>query len=250
MPHVLDYELTPSQKVELAKIPGEAWFTTFEFRNARSPQHSSADPTLDHNHHMKMQLVLPWIRDNVKGKRVLDVFCANGAFALEAALAGAREVLGVDFSSERVACANFLASTLPNAVAGVPKFITGDVYEVNRYVSEPFDVVLALGGLYHVADPPYVLTQIRRLTREVLIVQTSSILEGNRNRAAFKVRRKDKTGRGYSSIRGGYGTWALSVPCFEEMLLHARFQVVESRRPPLFKRGRFPWYAALAKPID
>jgi 2-polyprenyl-3-methyl-5-hydroxy-6-metoxy-1,4-benzoquinol methylase len=250
MPHVLDYDLTAAQKAELARIPSEAWFTSFEFRNARSPNHTGADPQLDSNHQMKMRLIMPWIKSAVKGKRVLDIFCANGAFAVEAALAGAREVVGIDFSKERVDCANFLASTLVGKIEAIPKFITGNVYEVAHHVSEPFDVVLAVGGLYHVADPPYVLKQIHKVTRELLIVQTSSILPGQGNRAQFTVRRKDLTSKGLSSIRGGYGAWSMSAACFEEILYHSQFHIVESSRPPVFARRKFPWYCALAKPMD
>jgi tRNA/tmRNA/rRNA uracil-C5-methylase (TrmA/RlmC/RlmD family) len=72
----------------------------------------AASSVLEANNEMKRRLVSPWIRSQVKGKRVLDLFCANGAFSVEAALAGAREVVGVDFSPERVDCARFLAGTL------------------------------------------------------------------------------------------------------------------------------------------
>ena len=51
-------------------------------------------------------------------------------------------------------------------------------YDVADTLREPFDVVLALGGLYHVADPPYILRQLRAPTNESLLVQTSGILQG------------------------------------------------------------------------
>jgi 2-polyprenyl-3-methyl-5-hydroxy-6-metoxy-1,4-benzoquinol methylase len=250
MSYRLDVELTDTQKAKMADIPAEAWFTAVDFRNAKSPRH----PALERTHRryaggeMKRRLMLSWIENSVGGKRVLDLFCANGVFSLEAALAGAREVVGIDFSPERVKCAQFLASTLEDRVGCSFSFMTGDVYELSNLVSEPFDVVLALGGLYHVADPPYVLTKIRDLTREHLIVQTSSILPLPGSWGQFRVRH-DRTGEGLTSIRGGRGAWRLTPGCFRAMLLHAKFQVLESRRPPLLKRRRFPMYCALAEPL-
>jgi 2-polyprenyl-3-methyl-5-hydroxy-6-metoxy-1,4-benzoquinol methylase len=250
MSYRLDVELTDSQKAEMADIPAEAWFTPVDFRNAKAPRH----PTFERMRRrygggqMKQGTVLSWIENSVGGKRVLDLFCANGVFSLGAALAGAREVVGIDFSPERVKCAQFLASTLEDRVGCSFSFMTGDVYELSDLVSEPFDVVLALGGLYHVADPPYVLTKIRDLTRERLIVWTSSILPLPGSWGQFRVRR-DKTGEGLTSIRGGRGVWRLTPGCFRAMLLHAKFRVLESRRPPLLKRHRSPWYGALAEPF-
>lgn len=59
--------------------------------------------------------------------------------------------------------------------------MVGDVYGLSGLLSEPFDVAMALGGLYHVADPPYVLTQIGELTKERLIVQTANVLPRSGN---------------------------------------------------------------------
>lgn len=248
MPYQLDIELTEAQKAEMERIPTEAWFTSVDFNNARSPRHPASEDMLDANNEMKRQLVLPWIKESVKGKRVLDLFCANGIFSIEAALAGAKEVVGIDFSSERVGCARFLADTLDGTVDCSFEFISSDIYDLPNLGLEPFDVVIALGGLYHVPDPPYVLTKIRQLTKECLIVQTASIIPRSGNWAKFIVRR-DRTDEGLTSIRGGRGAWRFTVECFEAMLLHGRFQVLENRRPPVPDQKRFPWYCALANPF-
>ena len=232
----------------MANIPAEAWFTSVDFKNAASPRHPVSERALEANNEMKRRLVLPWIQDQVRGKRVLDLFCANGTFSLEAALAGAKEVVGVDFSPERVECARFLAGTLDGRVDCSFDFMSGDVYELPSLFSEPFDVVVALGGLYHIADPPYVLTRIGELTKERFIVQTSSVLPRQGNWAKFVVR-DDRTDEGMTSVRGGYGVWKFTVECFQAMLTHAGFEVLEDNRPPEDTRKRFPWYCALAAPM-
>lgn len=243
----MDVELTGAQRAEMSKIPAEAWFTSVDFQNAESPRHPSSERALEANNEMKRRLVLPWIKDQVRDKRVLDLFCANGTFSLEAALAGAREVVGVDFSLERVECARFLASTLDGEVDCSFDFLAGDVYELSNLFSEPFDVIIALGGLYHIADPPHILTKIGELTQERFIVQTSSILPRPGNWAKFVVR-SDRTGEGMASVRGGYGVWKFTVECFQAMLTHAGFEVLDDKRPPEDVLKRFPWYCALAEP--
>lgn len=167
---------------------------------------------------------------------------------MQAALAGASEVVGVDFSPERVQCASFLADTLKDRVDCSLDFMSGDVYELPSLFTEPFDVVMCFGGLYHVADPPLVLTRIRELAKEAVIIQTSNILPGSGNRAKFVVR-SDRIGEGMSSIRGGKGAWHMTVTCLENILTHAGLCVLESKRPEPEQQKRFPWYAALAEPL-
>jgi 2-polyprenyl-3-methyl-5-hydroxy-6-metoxy-1,4-benzoquinol methylase len=242
-----DFDLTTREIEQMGEVKADAWFTQMAFRNAISPRHPEAD-NLDANHDLKAKMVLPWIEAKVRNKRVLDLFCANGAFSFEAARAGAREVVGVEFSENRVQCAQFVAGLLPGRVKhNVPTFLAGDVYDLKRMFDRPFDIVLGLGGLYHIPDPPYVLTQIRSLTADAFIVQTSSVLSGRSNRAKFVVR-KDLQHRGLTSVVGGRGAWHYTVSCFENMLRHAGFKVLESARPPLLSRKRFPWYCAMAEP--
>jgi tRNA (mo5U34)-methyltransferase len=239
VPLSLDYALTPEQQREMAAIPATAWFTQVVFRNAQSPVHPQAN--LLANNDLKQEMTADWIRDSVAGKRVLDLFSANGAFALLAAQAGAREVVGVEFAEDRVACARFLASTLKTDCK--IEFRLGDVYRLTDMFSEPFDVVLCLGGLYHVADPAHVLRQVGQLTRERLIVQTSQVLSLPGNWAKFVIRREARVGM--TSIRRGYGTWRYTPGCLRQLLHHGGFDIVEERRPPRAKRRRFPWYLAL-----
>jgi tRNA (mo5U34)-methyltransferase len=243
-----NFDLNQNEVQQLNSIPADSWFTRVAYRNATSPIHPEAK-NLDANHELKTKLVAPWIRSAVKGKRVLDLFCANGAFSFEAALAGAREVVGLEFSPDRVRCAQFVANTLQGRVeSAIPKFVVGNVYELEKTLQDRFDVVLALGGLYHIPDPPFVLKQIRSVTSGTLIVQTSSVLNGRENRAKFVVR-KDLRHRGLTSVVGGQGAWHYTVPCFENMLHHAGFKVLQSTRPSVWVRKRFPWYCAVAEPI-
>ena len=242
----LDFMLTSEELAEMASIPAASWFTRAKFANGISPRCPESS-FLDKNHEMKKKLMLPWIRENVPGKRVLDLFSANGAFAVECALAGAREVIGVEFDAGRVKCAEFLARVLVRNGVKAPTFCLGDVYGLSQQFSEPFDIVLCMGGLYHIADPPYVLSQIRKVMKEKLIIQTSGILPSSKNTATFYIR-DDQTDRGLTSIRGGMGVWQFSITCFQSMLQHAGMRVLADQRPDFWARRRFPWYCAVAAP--
>jgi 2-polyprenyl-3-methyl-5-hydroxy-6-metoxy-1,4-benzoquinol methylase len=241
----LDFWLTPQESNEMASIPAKNWFTQVKFANGISPRHPEA-AVLDINHEMKKKLMLPWIQQNVPGKRVLDLFSANGAFAIECALAGAKEIVGMEFDSERVRCANFLARVLQRNGITSLKFCVGDVYNLTQRFAEPFDIVLCMGGLYHIADPPYVLSQMRKLMKDKLIIQTSSVIPGRGNKASFIIR-EDRTSNGLSSIQGGKGVWTFSVSCFQSMLHHAGLRVLAEKRPEVWNRGRFPWYCAVVE---
>lgn len=78
---------------------------------------------------------------------VLDAFCYTGAFAVQAALAGARQVTGIDISEDAVALARRNAGL--NGVADRCAFIAANAFdELRRLVSThaTFDVVIL--------DPP------------------------------------------------------------------------------------------------
>ncbi|SDP59073.1 23S rRNA (cytosine1962-C5)-methyltransferase [Desulforhopalus singaporensis] len=83
----------------------------------------------------------------VRGKRVLDVFCYVGSFAIQCAVAGAEEVWGVDAS--RSALENALENGAQNGVENRFYSVLGDAFEVLRALREEgeyFDVI--------VVDPP------------------------------------------------------------------------------------------------
>lgn len=63
-----------------------------------------------------------------QGARVLDVYCHTGGFALNAAAAGAKEVVGVDASELALACAQQAAAA--NNLGAVARWERGDAFEV------------------------------------------------------------------------------------------------------------------------
>jgi 23S rRNA (cytosine1962-C5)-methyltransferase len=81
----------------------------------------------------------------MKGKRVLDLFCYNGAWSLSAVAAGAAEAIGVDQSAEAVEQARRNAKI--NGFDDRASFVTGDVFDyLKRVARASFDVIIL--------DPP------------------------------------------------------------------------------------------------
>ena len=82
-----------------------------------------------------------------RGRTALDCYCHTGGFALLAAKAGAKEVVGIDSSGPALALAE--ESATANSVGSACKFVKADVFEELERLAgagETFDIVIA--------DPP------------------------------------------------------------------------------------------------
>jgi tRNA (mo5U34)-methyltransferase len=248
----LDVALTPQELEHLGATDPRWWFTQVRFANGESPRHPKF-AALEANNEFKRGLVLDWLRRLAPGARVLDTFCANGAFSFEAARLGATRVLGVDFDPPRIECAEMVAGLLAaHDWATVPEFRPGNVYELAGATGgERFDVAICLGGLYHVADPVLVLRRLRASTETGghLLFQTSRLVWVPGQWARFSVREEDRRGSGLPSHRAGEGVWELSPGAVRAMLRVAGFEILEARRPPMAKRRNFRWFAALARAV-
>lgn len=87
------------------------------------------------------------IHNICKGKKVLDCFTHTGSFALNAGIAGASSVLGVDASETAIQCARKNAAL--NHLEDVVQFRTADVFDLLpdlEKAGETYDVVIL--------DPP------------------------------------------------------------------------------------------------
>ena len=98
----------------------------------------------------------------------LDMFCADGYYAMAARKFGYTFALGVDNDRDGfLSYAPHIASRL-----GIDfcEFVNLDVNELNTLVKH--DVVANLGGLYHVENPEEILNKSYNLANKYLIVQT------------------------------------------------------------------------------
>jgi SAM-dependent methyltransferase len=117
------------------------------------------------------QLALDVSGGSLRGVRALDLACLEGMYALELASRGA-EVVAVEGRAANVEKARFAASTLGLDV----DFQLGDVRDLSRERYGEFDLVLALGILYHLDTPdlfPFV-ARIAEVCGRALIVDTAT----------------------------------------------------------------------------
>jgi tRNA (mo5U34)-methyltransferase len=106
--------------------------------------------------------------EDLTGKRVLDIGCAEGFFSFEAEKRGAREVIGIDSFPDSVRRFNIIkAARQSNATA----FLM-NVYDLEPKRLGTFDVVLFYGVFYHLKHPQYALERIRSVCTGELLFQT------------------------------------------------------------------------------
>ncbi|MFN7953654.1 MAG: methyltransferase domain-containing protein [bacterium] len=107
---------------------------------------------------------------DLTGLRVLDLGCGEGVFAIEAALAGA-SVLGIDGRAERMDAGRAVAAEL--GLDGV-ELVNADLRAFPFEERGPFDVVLALGVLYHLTarELVEVVGRVAHVAARAAVVET------------------------------------------------------------------------------
>jgi 2-polyprenyl-3-methyl-5-hydroxy-6-metoxy-1,4-benzoquinol methylase len=99
------------------------------------------------------------------GKRVLDVGCGSGRYAVELLARGAKEVVGLDLSARMIELARGVAHQA--RVSPHCSFLQQDILKYSA--AEPFDVVIAQGFFDYVPDPQPVFARLRMLCRGTLV---------------------------------------------------------------------------------
>jgi SAM-dependent methyltransferase len=124
-------------------------------------------------HEEIMDVVNQALSGEFEGKRVLDIGCLEGYFAAECALHGA-DVVGVEGKLINVRKCEFVKSVL-----GIDGFqvVQEDARAVTRDRYGTFDVVLALGLLYHLDDPFTFLEHVAELCEGFALIDTHVALE-------------------------------------------------------------------------
>src|SRR5258708_887537 len=151
-----------------ARIATEPWTSHNVRLNAEvttmpgQPDFMAADPRLQAILRVFALLFGP----NLAGLRAADLGCLEGGFSLALAQRGV-ETLGIEARSRNLAKARLLREhfELTNLT-----FELGDVKGFRRAFQGEFDIVLALGILYHLDRPMDWLKQIAETTRRVLIL--------------------------------------------------------------------------------
>ena len=152
---------------------GPAWMYDWDFGELGSP--SLLGPELPGIHQTRLELIEGPTRAALAaagdGAIALDIGCCEGWFAHRLLDWGAARVVGMDLRAQNIERARAVRDHF-----GVPpgrlELIQADIFDIDPAVLGRFDVVLALGLIYHLEDPAGALRRARRLTRRICIVET------------------------------------------------------------------------------
>ncbi|HEU4960656.1 MAG TPA: DUF1698 domain-containing protein [Sphingomonas sp.] len=106
----------------------------------------------------------------LEGKRVLDIACNCGGFAVAAAQAGAKQVVGIDVEDHYLEQANFIRDALALDNLEYRKL---HLEELSPETVGRFDLILCFGILYHLENPVLSLKRIAGVADGALVVDTT-----------------------------------------------------------------------------
>jgi len=114
--------------------------------------------------------VLSQAGGSLSGKRVLEIGCNAGFWCIQARLAGADYVQGVDVSEKNAEQARFIRD-----IIGLDNldYRALNATEVSPQILGEYDVVLFLGLLYHLDKPIEALERLYAVTREFAVIDTN-----------------------------------------------------------------------------
>lgn len=127
------------------------------------------DRTLRADMYERFALTLDACAD-VVGRRVLDVGCGSGRYAIALAERGAAHVLGIDLAEQMLAIATRLAQQ--RGLEGVCRFVRGDFLRLP--LNETFDYAIAIGVFDYVADADALLAKLAASARRRVVASFPS----------------------------------------------------------------------------
>jgi tRNA (mo5U34)-methyltransferase len=201
----------------LKLVAGRPWHHDFEIIPGVRTQ-GSYDPS-----YIMKSLELP---SDLTGTSVADVGASNGYFSFEARKRGAR-VVAFDFRHK------------DNSGFGLAQHINGmtdiehhqiNVLEISKHQFGRFDVVLALGLLYHVADPYRALANCAEITEHRLFVESycvdSSLEAPLANEPVMRFISDPVRFRGHGSLANDRSNfWGFTSTCLRRMTEDVGFNV-------------------------
>lgn len=162
-------------KLEHTKAPAGLnasgpWFYPFEFQNGVKTQ--LLDPSAAKIHESRAEVIFPFLDRHFHGRwhtvSCLDIACHEGWFSLQVAQRGARLVRGIDVRKDRVERANLIREAAGFLQA---RYEMGDLFQLDPKTTGVFDLTFFLGIFYHLEDLVRGFRIVRRLTREVCVIE-------------------------------------------------------------------------------
>lgn len=148
------------------------WFHRIDFPNGVSTK-TDAYTGEDGDHPIptwnRLKSIIPI---DLSGKTVLDVGCNAGFYSFRCRERNAKYVLGVDARLWHVRQARFAAMGLQQDSID---FRRSSVYELSPTTTGKFDIVLALGLIYHLKHIYQAVDNLYHITNDLLIIETAIV---------------------------------------------------------------------------
>lgn len=103
---------------------------------------------------------------NLKGKRVIDLGCGDGAYTFDLLKQKPSYVLGVDASKVAIRLAQKKEKHFKNI-----NFLPVDIYDLSSLKIKKFDVAIVRGVLHHLYDAPKAIQTISKIAPTVIVVE-------------------------------------------------------------------------------
>jgi SAM-dependent methyltransferase len=234
----------------------EGWYHTIDLGNG-----VVSDGFWDHRSVVDRYGIPP----SLEGKRALDVGTADGFFAFELERRGASEVVAINLTNhadldwlprvrpERSESGDILTGfELARAALGSSvRFISCNVYDLHPDLAGEFDVVFCGSLLLHLQSPVKALSNIRSVTRELAIIETTHDRELEARLPEIPAARFGNRGAEESSglpLGGTCHYWTPNSAGLLEWLSYAGFSTVELREPFELPPSGHPVIAAHGRP--
>ncbi len=160
----------PELQDRIAAFP--RWHYRFEFENGVTTPVVDLGRVNRHEQRRRyfFDALLQVTGSSLQGRRVLDLGCNAGWWSLQAVEAGADFVLGVDIRQTYIDQANLVFEA--KGIDSIRyRFERDDVF--THDFGDPFDVVLCLGLMEHVAKPVELFERMAATGAELLVIDTS-----------------------------------------------------------------------------
>lgn len=167
---------------------------------------------------------------DMAGMALADVGASNGFFSFEARRRGARVVA---FDRRHADNSGFALAQLINGMDDI-EFHQANVLDLDARVHGQFDVVLALGLLYHVSDPYLALANCAALSRTRLYIESfcidSLLPRGLRREPVMKfISDPDRFPDRWQVNNDRSNFWGFTSVCLQHMVEDVGFVVNRSR---------------------
>jgi len=108
---------------------------------------------------------------SLKGKKILDIGCNSGFFALKMIEAGCDYIVGIDGRQSHIDKANFVFEQ-KEIDKSKYDFKYGNVFDVDFKEYGEFDIVICLGFFHHINKPIELLEKISEVNSNLLLLET------------------------------------------------------------------------------